>query len=924
MKKGDESVRFDEKGFFIGGKRVLLVGGEFHYFRTPPELWEDRLAKMSRAGANLVSTYIPWNWHEPVEGRVRWDGNRDLSRFLALCAENRLYVIVKPGPYCCAELDFGGHPDWLMGKTVRIRRLDDGYLSHVERWYRQVARVLEPHLITRGGCVFCIQVENEYDHLMNYGNDRISPEDAIAYFMRLKRMMEDFGIDIPKIANEAEFLRGRGIIDTRTYYPNIPTFHDWMWEFEHYDEKIAKARREQPGCPTMIMELQKGWFGAHGHANYYPELNHTQAVAKSVLIQGASVLNFYMFTGGTTFPFWGCRADEWAADRWGTVCIFNPVGCGVTTSYDFGGSFIREWGGLLDRGYGWVRAFNRFVADFQSLVMESSPTDKVEVISGGEAVRLIRRNGSIPDTTLSDASQKLRVMAREWNGQFLVCVRNLSPDDRTVDVGWSHNREPIFRQLTVRAHETHLLPVHVRVPAGGIAIRQSTSELLFSKPIGNCVFFGLYGKSGRGGKTVLDIPAEECQVLSGDVQIHPEGGGTALLYVHLGVQIVKAGPHRLFILDEEKAGQLDVLDRGILFSDAYFVRKIQPTPDGIDLLADFRGDSLNTFSYFGENPLEAVQINGGNASLRHEGSLLLSEFSWQCPSLNGVRPEWTGNWRILSDSDEAGEDFDDSGWTELESPAALETIGLFEHGYVWYRGSFELPPGCTDATLLFSGNDIDRQFIFINGCLVRRGRIALSEIKIGHAVRPGRNVIAVLYQNFFHTKSHPHEGPIVKYSGILKPPAVEGKSRGKAFRVEIGRFMVRQHLSGILRGYADCDFEDSAWPRVTAAEKYVMQEDVGTILWMRRKFRFRQPPGIRTAVKLRIPGAESRCLIYVNGKPAGWYEAIGPQKDFYIPDNFLKEQNVLAIVLEGPRGFLLEPVWDTFFETRDVGVRMVF
>jgi hypothetical protein len=919
-----DPIGFDEKGFFIRGERVLLVGGEFHYFRTPADLWEDRLVKMRRAGANLLSTYVPWNWHEPVEGNCRWDGDRDLSRFLGLCAANGLFVIVKPGPYCCAELYFGGHPDWLLGRDIRIRRLDEAYLSLVREWYRRVAEVINPHLITRGGNVVCVQVENEYDHLLNYGKDRISIEDAISYFMKLGRMLEDSGIDVPKIANEAEFLRGRGIIDTRTYYPNIPTFHDWMWEFEHYDEKIAKAGKEQPACPTMIMELQKGWFGAHGHPNYYPELNHTQAVAKSALIQGASVLNFYMFTGGTTFPFWGCRADEWAADRWGTVCIFNPVGCGVTTSYDFGGSFIREWGELLDRGYSWVRAFNRFVGDFQELVAESGPTDEIEVISGGGRAQLIRRGGAVADAAFSDELQKLRVMAKEWNGQYLVCIRNLSPEDRTVDLGWKQNRETVFGLLDVRARETILLPVNVRIQASGVVVLKSTSELLFSREIGNRVFFGLFGKKGRTGTTVLNVPADRCTVLSGDVRIRPEGAGSALVYAHSGVQIVRVDRHLLFILDEEKAGQLDVLERGILLSDAYFIRSIEQGPDGIGLRADFRLDSRNAFSYFGEDPLRKVEIDGRDVPVRREGSSLLSEFSWHCPPDDGDRLEWTGDWKVLPDSDEAKEDFDDSGWTELNSPTSLEAAGLLEHGYTWFRSAFDIPPGCSNAALFFTGNDIDRQFIFINGRLVRRGRFALSETKIGHAIRPGRNVLAVLYQNFFHTKSHPHEGPILKFSGILEPAVVEGVAAGGGFRVEISRFRVRQHLSGILKGFMESDYDDSAWPSVEPSEKYIMHEDVGTILWMRRKFRYTRRTGFRSAVKLRIPGAEFRCLIHVNGKPAGWYEAIGPQEDFYIPDNFLRGENVLSIILEGPRGFLREPVLDTFIMTREAGIRMRF
>ena len=80
--------------------------------------------------------------------------------------------------------------------------------------------------------------------------------------------------------------------------------------------------------------------------------------------------------------------------------------------------------------------------------------------------------------------------------------------------------------------------------------------------------------------------------------------------------------------------------------------------------------------------------------------------------------------------------------------------------------------------------------------------------------------------------------------------------------------------------------------------------------------------GFQAAVKLRIPGAESRCLIHVNGKPAGWYEAIGPQEEFYIPEPFLKKENLLSIILEGPRGFLREPVWGTYHQTRGVELQL--
>ena len=125
-------------------------------------------------------------------------------------------------------------------------------------------------------------------------------------------MMEEFGIDIPKFANEAGFLRGKGnIIDTRTYYPNIPLFQFWMYMHSYFDGKIEAAKKGQPNCPTMILELQVGWFAQFGRPLYTAPVHLTESVSKSVVALGASLLNYYMYVGGTTFPFWGCRGNIW-------------------------------------------------------------------------------------------------------------------------------------------------------------------------------------------------------------------------------------------------------------------------------------------------------------------------------------------------------------------------------------------------------------------------------------------------------------------------------------------------------------------------------------------------------------------------------------------------------------------------------------
>jgi beta-galactosidase len=50
----------------------------------------------------------------------------NLVKFIELAAEEDLYVILRPGPYICAERDMGGFPYWLLNKYPQIQlRTDD-------------------------------------------------------------------------------------------------------------------------------------------------------------------------------------------------------------------------------------------------------------------------------------------------------------------------------------------------------------------------------------------------------------------------------------------------------------------------------------------------------------------------------------------------------------------------------------------------------------------------------------------------------------------------------------------------------------------------------------------------------------------------------------------------------------------------------
>jgi hypothetical protein len=915
LSTSQRTITYDAKSFIVNGQRLLLAGGEFHYFRTPNELWEDRIIKAKRCGANLITTYIPWSWHEQNEGKQCWTGDRDLGKFIELCQKHNMYLIVKPGPYICAEWDFGGHPDWLLSKKIPLRVLNDKYLGYVRGWYKSVAEKISPYLVTKGGNILCIQVENEYDHLMNYGEEKISVENAIEYFKRLSNMLKEFGIDIPQFANEAEFLRGKGIIDTRTYYPNIPFFTDWMYQHDYFDGKILNAKKGQPNCPTMILELQVGWFSQFGQPFYVPEVNLTESVTKSVLILGASVLNYYMFIGGTTFPYWGCRGNNW------------PItGIGTGTSFDFGGSMIREWGEVMPGRYDWTKAFMLFCNDYKDLLLESENTEDFSAVSEKNEIQIIEKTGSVADKALLTKSEKFKVYAKkDSKGQQIVCVRNLSNESRAVSV--LKNGKTVITGLELEHHQTFLLPVDVCIPSTDIKIANSSSELLFAKKINGQVSFGLYGKSDKAGQTVLNVPVSQVKILKGDIEL--TGSEQAVLkYKHAGIQIAQVKNHLLFIIDQKLAGKVEQVDGGIMICDAYFTKDIEQGGNQAVVKMQVRSGDKNTFHYFGGKKIANVSIADKPVQITSDAKCLQTSFEYKKSAKNNVTLKWQGNWKVKADTDEVAPNYDDSNWLRLTKPISLEEAGLLEHGYIWYRGQFELPPKPSDLQIIYTGNATDRQYIYLNGNLIWTGITSGNEpqrINVDNKfVVAGRNCLAVLYANIFHNKSHPHEGAILKYSGIMQPILVNAATAGRPVTTSVSDFSVRQQLTGILKGYTKLSFDDSDWTNVPTAEKYVISEKMGNVVWFRRNFEYKCKSGVEVAVRLTIPKANQRCVFYLNGKPLGQFESIGPQHEFYVPSTFLQKENILAIVLEGTDSFLAEPRLDTFYEAIDTEVKLVF
>ena len=183
-----ERIKIDGGTFNVDGKDVQLICGEMHYARIPHEYWRDRLKRARAMGLNTISVYVFWNFHERQPGEFDFSGQADVAEFVRLAQEEGLYVILRPGPYACAEWDFGGYPSWLLKeKDMVYRSKDPRFLEYCERYIKALGKQLAPLTVNNGGNILMVQVENEYG---SYAADK-------EYLAALRDMIKDAGFNVP-------------------------------------------------------------------------------------------------------------------------------------------------------------------------------------------------------------------------------------------------------------------------------------------------------------------------------------------------------------------------------------------------------------------------------------------------------------------------------------------------------------------------------------------------------------------------------------------------------------------------------------------------------------------------------------------------------------------------------------------------------
>lgn len=281
--------------FLLDGKPVQIHSGEMHYSRIPQPYWRHRLKMMKAMGLNAVATYVFWNYHEVSPGV--WDfktGNKNVAEYIKIAQEEGLFVILRPGPYVCAEWEFGGYPWFLQNvPDMVIRGFNKEYLAATKSYFTQLYNQVKDLQITKGGPIIMVQGENEFGSYVAQRKD-ISLEEHKKYSAAVFQQLKDIGFEVPFFTSDGSWLFEGGALPGA-----LPTANG---EGDVVKLKKIVDQFNNGKGPYMVAEFYPGWLDHW--AEPFPTQKPEQTVRQTKkYLDNAISFNYYMVHGGTNFGF---------------------------------------------------------------------------------------------------------------------------------------------------------------------------------------------------------------------------------------------------------------------------------------------------------------------------------------------------------------------------------------------------------------------------------------------------------------------------------------------------------------------------------------------------------------------------------------------------------------------------------------------
>ena len=622
-------VTWDAKSLIIDGHRVCPVMGEIHYSRVPQDEWQQEVRKMREGGVTIIATYIFWNHIEEQEGIFRWDGQRNLRRFLEICQQEQMLVVLRLGPFCHGEVRNGGIPDWMFAKGCKLREANSVFLGFAERLYRQIFTQVQGLQWKDGGPVVAAQFDNEY-------------RGRGEYLMALKQIAQKIGFDLP-------FYTRTGWPELRTPVPYgemLPLYGDYadgFWDkditegcgnyykafnFKAYRSSTAIATDQfdysqtQPSAispqtyPYFTCELGGGMATAYHRRPYvYPEDAYSMALVK--LGSGSNLLGYYMYHGGTN-PEGVLHTLNEVQTSPGTANNDLPV-----CTYDFQAP-LGEFGQPYPQYY-MLRPLHLFMQDF------------------GETLAPMEAQFPAPQDMKRGQDDVLRWSVRSQGDSGFIFVNNYER----------------FQQLTAKRQQLTACGVtlpRLTVPSGTMAIfpvnicgiRYATAQLVARRD-GRLYMMQIPGIPTtivlQSGKTLKNVKPKGTE--------RPIYGNICLL--------TREQAERLFLREKETVNSEQLIVKSEKVKDAGPLRTIKkgkakvaeaPTEQDWNHAAVYRialpvaeANSTLFTSEAPHAPLLSINYRGDCARLYADGKLIADNFYYGRPFLYGL-------WRLPKDCKE--------------------------------------------------------------------------------------------------------------------------------------------------------------------------------------------------------------------------------------------------------------------------------
>jgi len=844
QKRPSQHIAYDQHSMVIDGRRTILRGGAFHYYRLPsPDLWQDRLLKIKRAGYNTVDLYFYWGFHSPANGVYDFSGVRDVGRLLALCDEIGLYVIARPGPFINAEVDGGGHPAWLLADpTVHLRCLDAGkhvdsprYLQYARQWYEQIV----PRILACKNLVM-FQIENEYT------NQGLDP----AYMRFLRDLVRELGVTAPLTHNDlwkqgcwADLVDIYAVDD----YPVASFDKDWRGQdklLAGLDGLGEVKRRYCAASPLAVMELQGGWFDPWTGIGYDEMrrrlgVENVNLVTLTALAQGTSIYNHYMFAGGTNWDHIGAPP--------------------VNTSYDYAAP-ISEWGGLSDR-YHAAKTIAHAVAAFEDLLAESEPTT---------------------DVTASESSL---LYAARRNGDAYICfLRNLSGVERatTLQAGAA-----ACGPLAVAPWNMRM--IFLNVPYVGSRLTSSCDifTALHNENQHQMVFCG-------PGAVSWSLPSS-CRLLRNELDAAVKGNTVTVSYNGKGWKdvVFSSGGHRyrsLFLPDASEAWRIaDYLVVGPSYVGEGHAKGGVTDLPRYEMRVQTTGDKEKMIRVYSLSYMARLEVN--DEMILASSDSISGYMRCETPRAPVVTLPALGPWRVRQ-ATEPAEPHPATGWRVLPPDQSLEMDKLGIHkGFAWYRAGYS---GVMSSIKLAVRHNAA---VYLNGAFLAKldnyqteanndsfESAAVEPVSVALPAtlqRKGDNAIVVLVESLGHNKGFLGNERLPR--GMLAVDA----DRPLAWSVRAG-----------VAGEGDVPsaaFDDSGWTGVADLSGAPADD----VLWARTRFTLDLPADAYAPIGLRFDGVADKAHIYLNGVLLGRDWSVSKQRVFYLPEGVLNThgENTLALLL---------------------------